>query len=238
MGIQATPVYNTGDQDGLAWPDITWVGTQIKRRAAMYSEQWYAEYACWDAAAGATFTVGGSGVTADFYMISPGETGTAETTSGPGSGGGAGVQYSWSSVTLPSGNYVLTVSQTQTRVDGQIDPLIAATPSGGAAAGTPYKLYGEDAEVYGQAGNKIAPTVVIPGTGASGCMFLPVKAADTVYGSSSTRVGRVVGAAGVGAGGNGGARTDYMYTALQTLTQPGAGAAGMILMRVLLTGGN
>ncbi|MDR1600249.1 MAG: hypothetical protein LBS11_10345 [Oscillospiraceae bacterium] len=235
MGIQAAPVYWFQGQGGFTWPDVTWEGAAIKRRAALYGEVWYAEYACWDMTSGAEWTVGDGGVTADFYLISPGETGAAGSTAGGGMGGGAGAGFTWLGVDLPAGDYAFVISQTETRVSGQIDPLVAVTPSGGETAGTAYQLYGDSSAAYGQAGARGAPTSIAPGSGAVGCAFLSVRAASTVFGSSSSRVSLAQGALGAGAGGNGGGRTDYMASALQTLVGPGVGAAGMALMRVALT---
>ncbi|GHU68821.1 hypothetical protein FACS1894184_11700 [Clostridia bacterium] len=232
MSIQTAEVFlNTSFGEGFAWPDITVDGALIKRRMAQYGGVWYAEYACWAATAGAAFSVD-TGVTADVWMIAPGKAGTTETASGPGNGGEAGAPFSWPGVELTAGEYTLTISTSVSSITGPSGTLSAAAPTATTARGTAYRLYGDANEEYGSVGTPVAPTAVMPGKGAGGCTFLPVKAEDTVYGSSSTRVGRVVGAAGIGAGGNGGARTDYMYTALQTLTNPGAGALGMVMFRV------
>jgi hypothetical protein len=218
----------------VSWPNITWTGELIKRRVAEYGGAWYAEYAVWEVTSGAAFTVGGA-VSADVFMISPGLTGSAGSTAGGGMGGGAGAPFTWEDAALPAGDYTIEISAAKTELSGtDITTMTATTPTGGATAGTAYALYGDADHTYGAAGSKGSPTSVAPGIGAAGCTFLPVRAATTVFGSSSSRVSLAQGAAGVGAGGNGGGRTDYMASALQTLSGPGAGAVGMVLFRVAL----
>jgi hypothetical protein len=218
----------------LVWPDVVWTGTAIKRRAAQYDGIWYAEYACWDATAGTTFTVGEPGLTADFYLISPGETGAAGSSSNPGAGGGAGAPFTQTGVELAPGDYTIVISSTITKITGGATSVSVTTPTGGVASGTPYRLYGDANAEYGQAGAKGSPGAITPGSGASGCTFLPVSASRTVFGGSSSSASVLPGAIGVGAGGNGGGITSYLTGNIGALAAPGSGVVGMALFRVAL----
>jgi hypothetical protein len=229
----------TGGDEGVTGDEESPVATAaaagaLKRYAKQYDGVWYAEYACWGATAGTTFTVGADGVTADFFLISPGEAGAAGSSTNPGAGGGAGVPFTQTGVELAPGNYTIVISSTVTRVTGTDVSISAITPTGGAASGTPYRLYGDANSEYGQAGAKGSPGAITPGSGASGCTFLPVSASRTVFGGSSSSASVLPGAIGVGAGGNGGGNTSYLTGNISALAAPGAGAVGMALFRVAL----
>ncbi|GHU72407.1 hypothetical protein AGMMS49992_08280 [Clostridia bacterium] len=237
MGIQVDNIYFWEAADGLQWPEISWTGMGIKRRAMKYGETWYAEYACWDLTDGVSWTVGEGGYTADFWMISPGETGKPGNGSGCGQGGGAGVPLTTSGIELGVGTYTFVLSQTGTSAAGPFqnsNTIIASTPTNGYPVGSVYRLYGDTAHEYGTVTAGLAATAATPGRGATGCTFLPVKAPDTVYGYNSTKIYMMTASPGVGAGGNGGARTDYCSTYLGSLVNAGLGAAGLILMRTPL----
>lgn len=240
MSIQAIPVFKAysgtpggGESGDIVWPDVTLTGSVIKRWVDSYAGQDYAVYACWHETSSAVFTVG-TAVTADFYMISPGETGKPGNGSGCGQGGGAGVPSSWSNVQLTPGNYTVTVSGTQTAVSGAIGTLQSTTPNGGYAVGSTYQLFGDAAHEYGTVTEGVGATAATPGRGKTGCTFLPVKAPDTVYGYNSTKIYMMAASSGVAAGGNGGARTDYCATYLGSLVNAGTGALGMWLMRIAI----
>jgi hypothetical protein len=191
---------------------------------------------CWDATAGTTFTVGEAGVTADFYMISPGELGSAGSGTGSGAGGGAGAPYTQIGVELAPGDYTIVISSAITQVTGDAGSLSVSTPAGGVASGTPYRLYDDANAEYGTAGTRGSAGTIAPGTGAIGCTFLPVSAPRTAYGTSASNAAIMPGAIGVGAGGNGGGRTNYYTGSVAALAAPGAGAVGMVLFRVALAG--
>jgi hypothetical protein len=240
MGIQAMPLfYNNvsggggggGEFTGIEWPDIA-CNEFVKRWVDIYEGQLYAVYAVWDATSSAEFTVNEGGLEVDFYMIAPGASGTAGSSTVTGNGGSAGKIQQTNGLTLAQTTYGIVLSNSVTRIeDGQ--NTISVT-NGGYSAGSPYNLFGDTNHAYGVAGTAETGGLYLPGQGATGCTFLPRSALATAYTASTTRFGIRQGAMGIGAGGNGGARTDTLSSYMTGLTGAGAGATGMFMMRIAI----
>ena len=221
------------DIPNLAYPAMAALEGVNIQRFAMYNNKFYAEYIFLDTLNRTTsFTPAAALANCDVYIISQGRAGSAGSATAAGAGGGAGTQATAKNVTLGAIKYICYFTSSSTIYYNPGGSNIAAAYNSSSFTGT-YQLYGDANYSVGTAGTAQSGTTYTPGRGASGCTFLQgVRAPSTVYPASSTTVALLEGASGIGAGGNGGARTDLQTTAMNGLTGTGAGAGAMIMIRV------
>ncbi|GHU73434.1 hypothetical protein AGMMS49992_11980 [Clostridia bacterium] len=216
---------------GLAYPNVAVEGVSIQR-FAMYNNIVYAEYIWVDRPDLFTEFIPAAPISkVDVYAIGQGRTGSAGGTATAGAGGSAGVQAVTKNYSLLASDYIcyFTESSTIFYNPGGNNVVVAMS---GAFTGT-YYLYGDTKYPVGTAAAAQAGGTYIPGKGSNGCTFLPdIRAASTVYPSSSSAVSLSAGALGIGAGGTGGARTNLQTAAMSGLTGAGLGGCAMIMLRI------